>query len=165
MKLSIRINQDSEKIVQADDQEILYEGKPLLMDLWSEGKEEFHVLKNGHSYHVELGSLTDQGIEVKINGKVYHAQVKDSIQILLETLGMSQATTQIQKQIKAPMPGLILKVLAEPGKALKSGEPVLILEAMKMENIIKATADCIIQDILIKPGQKVEKGQSLFILG
>jgi biotin carboxyl carrier protein len=63
------------------------------------------------------------------------------------------------------MPGLVLKVLVSEGDLIKKGEGLLVLEAMKMENLIKAPADIKISKINIKSGQIVEKNQVLISLG
>ena len=65
--------------------------------------------------------------------------------------------------LKAPMPGMIIKVLAKVGEHYKAGEPLLVLEAMKMENVFKAAADITIKDILIDEKNTVEKGQVLMV--
>ncbi|MNS88855.1 Methylmalonyl-CoA carboxyltransferase 1.3S subunit [compost metagenome] len=62
------------------------------------------------------------------------------------------------------MPGLILKVLVTEGQAIKKGEPVLILEAMKMENVFKAPGDAVVKAIRIEERQAVEKGEVLIEL-
>ena len=59
------------------------------------------------------------------------------------------------------MPGLILKVLVTEGQEIKKGDPVLILEAMKMENVFKAPGDAIVKTIKYKAGEAVEKGAIL----
>jgi biotin carboxyl carrier protein len=63
--------------------------------------------------------------------------------------------------LKAPMPGLVLQILVEPGQEIKKGDKILILEAMKMENAIKAPADAIVAQIHINPGTAVDKNQLL----
>ncbi|NWF49169.1 MAG: hypothetical protein HXY49_01360 [Ignavibacteriaceae bacterium] len=65
-------------------------------------------------------------------------------------------------EIKAPMPGLILKVNKSKGEKVKKGESVLILEAMKMENDLKAGENGIVKDIFVNEGVTVEKGVTLF---
>ena len=68
------------------------------------------------------------------------------------------------KTIVAPMPGLVLKVEVEVGQAVKAGQGVVIVEAMKMENELKAPADGVVAKILVQERQTVEKGATLLIL-
>jgi pyruvate carboxylase subunit B len=63
--------------------------------------------------------------------------------------------------LKAPMPGLVVRVLAEPGQAVARGAGVVVLEAMKMENELKASADAKVKAVRVRPGEPVEKGQVL----
>jgi biotin carboxyl carrier protein len=62
------------------------------------------------------------------------------------------------------MPGLVLKVLVTEGQEFKKGDNLLVLEAMKMENILKAPTDGIVKSIKIKPGDKVDKNEVLLLL-
>jgi biotin carboxyl carrier protein len=66
-------------------------------------------------------------------------------------------------EIKAPMPGMVLKIFVSEGMEVKKDENLFVLEAMKMENIIKSPADVTVNSIKIKPGDKVEKGQVLMM--
>lgn len=79
-------------------------------------------------------------------------------------MGLDVSKMQKVEPIKAPMPGLILKVLVTEGQAIKKGEPVLILEAMKMENVFKAPGDAVVKAIKIEERQAVEKGEVLIEL-
>jgi biotin carboxyl carrier protein len=79
-------------------------------------------------------------------------------------LGFSSKSTKKANEIKAPMPGMVLSVLVQEGQLVKAGESVLILEAMKMENVIKAPADCTVKQIKVKQGNAVEKNQVLIEL-
>ncbi len=63
--------------------------------------------------------------------------------------------------LRAPMPGLVVKVLVEPGQEVAAGAGLVVLEAMKMENELKAPAGVIVLAVLAQPGQAVEKGQVL----
>jgi biotin carboxyl carrier protein len=65
------------------------------------------------------------------------------------------------KQISSPMPGLVLKVLAAEGDEVTEGQPVLVLEAMKMENVLSAPTAGVISEILTQAGKNVNKGQVL----
>ncbi len=64
-------------------------------------------------------------------------------------------------ELKAPMPGMVLKVFVDEGTRVQKGDNLFILEAMKMENIIKSPTDTVIRSVKIKHGDKVEKGQIL----
>ncbi len=63
--------------------------------------------------------------------------------------------------LKAPMPGLVLRVLAVPGQTMTAGEGLVVLEAMKMENELRASATAVVKQVRVKPGEPVEKGQVL----
>jgi biotin carboxyl carrier protein len=90
-------------------------------------------------------------------------QITDQFDELLHQLGMDNLTTATISEIKAPMPGLVLRILASEGQEVQKGGNLLVLEAMKMENIIKAPADVIIKTVKINPGDKVEKNQVMMI--
>ena len=66
--------------------------------------------------------------------------------------------------VKAPMPGLVVRVLAEPGMPVGPGAGLVILEAMKMENELKAPVAGTIARVTVRPGQSVEKGQVLVVI-
>ena len=63
--------------------------------------------------------------------------------------------------LKAPMPGLVLRVHANPGDRVAAGAGVVVLEAMKMENELKAQASAVVKAVRVRPGEAVEKGQVL----
>ena len=83
---------------------------------------------------------------------------------LLKKLGMDKALTKKANELKAPMPGLVLRILTEEGRAIKQGDSLLVLEAMKMENVLKSMGDGIIKQLKVKAGDKVEKNQLLIVM-
>jgi biotin carboxyl carrier protein len=87
--------------------------------------------------------------------------LKDKADLLLKQLGLSNLAANSKKDIKAPMPGLILNIMVEEGKEVKKGDPLLILEAMKMENVIKSPSDGVVKSIKTQKGKSVEKNQIL----
>lgn len=125
----------------------------------------YHVIYNDASYNIEVISLDriTKTAEIKVNGNIYRISAKDQFDMLLDQLGMSGQNVSKVSEIKAPMPGLVLKVFVAEGDLVKKGDNLFILEAMKMENIIKAPADVAISAIKIKAGDKVEKGQILML--
>jgi pyruvate carboxylase subunit B len=88
--------------------------------------------------------------------------IDERTRALREMAGGAEA--EAEKTIAAPMPGLVLKVEVEVGDAVRAGQGVVIVEAMKMENELKAPADGVVAQILAVPGQTVEKGATLLVL-
>ena len=66
--------------------------------------------------------------------------------------------------LKAPMPGLVVRILVEEGAAVQAGQALMVLEAMKMENQLKAAVAGTVNRVMAKPGDKVEKGAPLLEL-
>jgi biotin carboxyl carrier protein len=76
-------------------------------------------------------------------------------------MGMDKLQGNAMNELKAPMPGMVLKIMVNAGDEVKKGDSLLVLEAMKMENNIKALGDGVVTAIPIKAGDKVEKNQVL----
>lgn len=127
------------------------------------GENAFHILKNNKAYKAEIEDIDykKKVFNLKVNGTKYAVKINDKYDRLIDKLGMKVGTAQKVGDIKAPMPGLVLEVAIEVGTVVSKGDKVLILEAMKMENVIKATGDGIVKAIHITKGKAVEKGQLL----
>ena len=121
------------------------------------------MLKNSKSYTLEVirFDLNEKSFLVSVNGNKYQLQVKDRFDELLKSLGMDNLNTAKVNEIKAPMPGLVIDVRVSEGATVKKGDAILVLEAMKMENIIKSPTDGTIKKINVKKGVAVEKNQIL----
>ena len=132
-------------------------------DIQRSSEREFHVLRNNVSYRIEIlkADYETKEFEVRINGNIHKLKAKDKMDLLLESLGMENAASAKIIDLKAPMPGLVLDVLIEEGATTEKGTPLMILEAMKMENVLKATGEAKIKNIPVKKGQNVEKGTIL----
>ncbi len=120
------------------------------------------LLRSGTKvYKIDNISVNGRQVSFSLNGSFFEATVKDEQDLLLEKLGFEdQAEASIGK-LAAPMPGKILEIMAEEGQSVELGDPLIILEAMKMENELKATADGIINSLHVKQGDNVEKNQIL----
>jgi biotin carboxyl carrier protein len=140
-------------------------GKQVDADIQQLQPSIFHILNDLKSYNAEIINFNKETkiAEIKVNGTIYTVEAKDQFDILLDQLGLSALNTARVSEIKAPMPGLVLKLFVTEGAEVKKGDNLFILEAMKMENIIKSPADVIVKSVKIKPGDKVEKGQVLLI--
>ncbi len=119
----------------------------------------FQFSWSGKTFRAEWISIDKESQEakIKVNQNIYTVKVVEPIDELLKSLGMGSGSQKKIKELKAPMPGLVLKVLVKVGDAVVKDTPLVILEAMKMENVIKAVGDGIIKEIKVIEGQAVEK--------
>jgi len=126
----------------------------------------YSVLMDGRSYQAQVLKVDrdTKTVTLEIRQQVYEVTLEEPIDQLLAAMGIKDALAHKVNDIKAPMPGLVLKVLVEPGQAIRKGDPVLVLEAMKMENVFKAAADAVVKAIKVNPGTAVEKGEVLIVL-
>jgi biotin carboxyl carrier protein len=127
------------------------------------GDRVWSVLRDGQRFKVEcLEGPDDQGnLVVRINGVRRACRVLDERTKLLEMMGMSVTAGPGSGDVQAPMPGKVLQVLVAQGDDVEEGTPLLVLEAMKMENVIKATAPGKVASVPVSEGQAVEKGALL----
>jgi biotin carboxyl carrier protein len=159
----VKVNDQFLFEVENKDSSFLVNGEPIQLDLSSIGYNSAHVLYQNKSFNTELVELNkaDKTCKIKVNGNIYQISIEDQFDVLLKQLGLDNLTANKVLEIKAPMPGLVLKVLVAENAEVKKGDNLLILEAMKMENILKSSTDGVVKKILIKQGDKVEKNQIL----
>ena len=134
------------------------------LDLISTGDERhFHLLKDGKSYHAELveADFSTKTYTIRVNGSTFKIHIADQYERLVKQLGLTVGGVQKMNAVKAPMPGLVFKIVVEAGQTVEKGDALVILEAMKMENVLKATGDGRVKSIAVAQGQAVEKGQLL----
>lgn len=123
----------------------------------------FHIIKDNKSYNAEVlkTNKEEKSFIIRVNGNKYTVQIKDKYDELLKELGIDNASSKKIKEMKAPMPGLVVDVRVKEGDAIKKGDALVVLQAMKMENILKSPADSTIKKIHIKKEDTVEKNQLL----
>ena len=159
---TVTIQNKSYSVEKADDS-IQVNGKAIDWDLQWISDRKVHLIVENKSLEAELISIEKDSktIQIRLGNKTSTLQLKDRFDVLSEQMGMSSNSSQMLKEIKAPMPGLILDLKVKPGDEVKKGEVVLILEAMKMENIIKSPGDGVVKVVKVSLHQSVEKNQVL----
>jgi biotin carboxyl carrier protein len=124
---------------------------------------QYHIILHEKSYTVDIIKLNieEKKLLLKINSIKFDIELKDKYDELLHNLGLDDLAVKKINEIKAPMPGMVLSILINEGDVVKKGDSLLVLEAMKMENIIKSPADGTIKKIIAITGIAVEKNQLL----
>ena len=132
-------------------------------DIADLGAGKYHVLHNKKAFHVEINSIDRNRrlVELTVNDVSFDVKIEDAFDILVKEMGLHTQANQKMKNVKAPMPGLVLDIMIEAGAEVEKGTPLLIIEAMKMENVIKADGDGVVQSIEVTKGAAVDKDQVL----
>ncbi len=119
----------------------------------------FQFRHRGKNYSINIIETNNDKYILKIEGYRFEVEAKDQLDILIDKLGLDNIKNQNISSIKAPMPGLVLDIMVTPGQSIQKGDNLIVLEAMKMENIIKAEGDGVVKSIEVKISDKVDKGQ------
>jgi biotin carboxyl carrier protein len=133
------------------------------IDIVSDSKSTHHILQNNKSFHTEIvqPDFNTKKYTVKVNNNNYQVIIANELDIKIKEMGFSIGSSKRVNVIKAPMPGLLLDVQVAVGQKVKEDDPLLILEAMKMENLILSPRDGVIKSITATTGDAVDKGQLL----
>ncbi len=133
------------------------------LDVQKLSSSSFHVLRENISFKGEIkkSNFLERKYSVKINSNLYEVKISNELDLLIEDMGLSLAEASVVNDIKAPMPGLILKVQVKEGQEVKKGDYLLVLEAMKMENTLSAPRDGVVKTVAVEKGAKVDKNQLL----
>ncbi|MFY7826541.1 MAG: acetyl-CoA carboxylase biotin carboxyl carrier protein subunit [Flectobacillus sp.] len=158
--LKASVNNKTFDILQ-NASETTLNGEPFVWDFAQAEDGKFSILYNNRSFNAEVleADYANKSFVLKINNAVYTVGVKDRFDLLLDQLGMSNAASAKVNDLKAPMPGLVVDIKVAVGDAVKKGDTLLILEAMKMENVLKATGDGKVKSIKVAPKENVEKNK------
>lgn len=156
------VNNKDFEITNRDDK-ILVNGTVVEWDMAKISNEYFHLLIKNESYRIEVikADPLTKSFVLKINGTAYSVDLKDKFDLLLDKMGLNNGLAGKANNVKAPMPGLIVDLRVKEGDKVKPGDALLILEAMKMENMIKASAESIVKSVKVMKGDSVEKNQIL----
>jgi len=136
------------------------------VDLVKRSSTEFNIIKDHRSLNAKLVETDAAGKKLKIEtaGETFDIEIKDELDQVLEKMGLGSASNKQIKEIRAPMPGLVLEISVADGQDVNAGDKILILEAMKMENSIIIHTNARIKKVSVTSGQAVEKGQVLIEL-
>lgn len=123
------------------------------------------IVISGKEFEVEVIELSPTQFEVTVNGKKAEFQVNRGLDLRISKfVEAKKEQKRAEKAIKAPMVGVVTKILKKEGDSVKVGENVAVIEAMKMENPISSPFEGVVEKVLVKPGDKVSSGDTIMIL-
>jgi biotin carboxyl carrier protein len=133
------------------------------LDAVETSTNKYHILQNNDSIKANILSkdFNKKTYSIKVNNNTYDVVINDALDQQIAALGFEIGASKKVNEIKAPMPGLILEINVEEAQEVKEDDPLLILEAMKMENVINSPRDGVIKSIKVSQGNTVEKNALL----
>lgn len=128
------------------------------------GTPTLHLLADGRS-HVVVATRRDRhNLELHLNGERYDVEVVDERTRAILAMTGQGAIAKGPRPVRAPMPGLVVRVNVTPGDQVEAGQSIVIIEAMKMENDLKAHRAGVVATIAVESGQAVEIGDLLLTI-
>lgn len=137
--------------------------KELVLDIRRHGCCIYSVLIDGESHEIDVDENPDGDYSVLVEDEHFRIGIMDEmkkklLQIMGESVGAATG------EVTTAMPGMVVKVLVQEGDRVQKDQPLVILEAMKMENEFKAPMDSVVKAIKVKEGETVEANAVLVVL-
>jgi biotin carboxyl carrier protein len=136
--------------------------------------KSFKYIINGNVYKVVINTIEDTVADVEVNGTPYKVEMDKPAKKQVVTIKRPAQTTTAPVarpqstmgtgSVKSPLPGVILEVNCKAGDAVKRGQKLFVLEAMKMENVINADRDGVVKEVKVNKGDSILEGADLVII-
>jgi biotin carboxyl carrier protein len=142
--------------------QVKLDGEPVAVDLQQPEADVLSLLWEGRSYEVRRERAAEGPLRLEIDGRRYSAEVRDP-----RSLRSRRAAGDIlegPQRLTASMPGKVVRILAPEGTQVEAGQGVLVVEAMKMQNEVKAPKSGVVAKILAQEGSAVNAGDALAIV-
>lgn len=123
----------------------------------------FDITHNGVVFHGEImqDKSENHELSIKINHRVFQVKRKGELDEIIASLGFDKPKVRKLKELVAPMPGRVTNIHIVLGQTINPGDAILSLEAMKMENVLKAEGIGVVSAVNVQQGEVVDKGMVL----
>lgn len=158
----VSINKKKNKVEFVDGTRLIFNGEELNFELFESVNNKYLLRIDKKIFNFTCVSNSNDEITLYSNNKKFDVIVRSVLQEKAAELLSRKSAEHQHTDVKAPMPGMILKIKKQIGDLVDPGEAVIVLEAMKMENEIRTVTRGRIKNIFIKEGTAVEKGTILF---
>ena len=163
MKYYARIG-NNEYEVEIGEGQVLLDGEPVDVDIVRSGLPELYSVLFGGQSHEMLITSDRFNYTVALRSEQFQVQVQDERSRRLNQARKMPTLPEGELAITAPIPGLVVKTLINPGDTVEEGQPLVILEAMKMDNEIRSIRSGVAKSVVVVPGQRVEQNDVLIVL-
>ena len=160
----VTFNSRKKNVKLSGNNSIWVEDKEYNQELYQLSGDTYLLKLDNKIYEISVVKLDNDKFNISVDGKNYETIVRSLVQEKAVKLIELKTSAKNKLEVKAPMPGMVLKINKKAGDEVEEGESVLILEAMKMENDLRAHISGKIKYIYIKEGMTVEKGYILFAI-
>lgn len=154
---------EREYAVDIEDDGVWLEGELVDVSLVKSGVDEMYSMLMGGRSHEMLIDSQRYDYLITLRGEQYAVQIEDERTRRLNA-SRKLDVPEGELAVKAPIPGLVVKVLVSEGETIREEQPLVLLEAMKMENELRAMRDGVIKQIKVAAGQRVEQNAVLIIM-
>lgn len=159
MKLQIDFNKDDTHQIEEKNFEVKINNEVQLFQIYQLSEFEFLLINNHQVFNISLLNSNGDETSIKINNTFINYSSQNYLLAALKEFNLKSSQNQKTKEIISPMPGTIIEINVNVGDVVRKGQTLIILEAMKMENVIKSPCDAKITNIYPIVGQTVEKNQ------
>ena len=161
--IQANVNDILDFLIDQDKEQTTVDGKPVTYDIKQTDAFTYHIIYNHKNFVVTIhnADAENKEMEIDVNGRMYTVKIKNERDLLISKMGMSSRAAKKVSVLKAPMPGLITDIKVKEGEHVITGQPLVILKAMKMENVLRSPGELTISKVLVERDQKVEKDSAI----
>jgi len=155
----VKVDDEYEFLIDKKRDYYLVNDKKQQFDVQKTSNTSLHLIYDNKPYQVDISHIDyeEKSAEIIVNGSKHKVQIQIDNQGFLKVTGPMSRQIKCVRQLKAPMPGLIVDLKVIEGQSVEKDEALVVLKAMKMENILKSPVDGIVSKILVAENQKIEK--------
>ncbi len=123
----------------------------------------YHIILNNESISAEVIDVdyNNKSVNLLLDNQKFSIQIEDDFDMLLAKMGMDKQAVDKVSEIKSPMPGLVLEIKVSEGDHVEEGQALMVLEAMKMENVIASPNEGVVSKVEVEVQEKVDKNHVL----
>lgn len=160
----VKINDRTFDVDKVSEPSMLLDGNNIQLEVVKIKQNQYSVICKNKVF--EFTIVKNSGVHYLFhhNNESFDIEIEDETDQLLHKYKKQEQSSHRLLEVKAPMPGLVLKIEVEVGQKVTLGSGLVILEAMKMENEIRSITDGIVKEIRVKERTAIEKGDTLIVL-